>query len=314
MDVFEGVLAAVRTRGTVYFQGFFHPPWGLRVPADRQVARFHLATRGGCWVRLETDGPPLRLEEGDLVLIPHGSPHLLSDTPDRVARPLDDVLRRAEHRAHRQLVYGEAMPPPPDAAPTIVVCGHLAFGEGLSHPLFADLPPLMPVRADSMRQSGWLSGALEFMRLEADADRPGAAAISSRIAEIFFVQIARAYMDSSADSARFLAALADPQIGRALQAVHQGLARDWTVEALAAEAGMSRAAFAARFQAMVGEAPIAYLAHWRILRAAQLLRETTLPVKTIARDVGYGSVRALGKAFHARLGRTPSSLREAPPG
>ena len=142
VDVFGDVLAAIRLRSVIYFQAFFHPPWGLRVPAQGQVTRFHLATRGGCWIRLDT-GPPLRLEEGDIVLVPHGSAHLLSDTPDRPARPLEDVLQHAVQRPDRQLIYGEVMPPPPDAAPCILVCGHLAFEEGLSHPLFSDLPRLM---------------------------------------------------------------------------------------------------------------------------------------------------------------------------
>jgi AraC-like DNA-binding protein len=308
VDVFNDVLAAVRLRSTIYFQAFFHPPWGLHVPAQGQVTRFHLASRGGCWIRLET-GPPVRLEEGDLVLVPHGSAHLLSDTPDRSVRPLDDVLQRAEHRPDRLLVYGEEMPPPPDAKPSILVCGHLAFEDGLTHPLFTQLPPLMPVRADAMRESGWLTGALEFMRRESEAERPGAAAIANRIAEVFFIQVARAYMDGTEPGARFLGALADPQILRALQAMHRSLARDWSVEELATEAAMSRAAFAARFQALVGQPPIAYLTQWRLLRAAQLLRETALPVKAIARDVGYQSGRALDKAFLSHFGRQPLSFR-----
>ena len=310
VDVFGDVLAAIRLRSVIYFQAFFHPPWGLRVPAQGQVTRFHLATRGGCWIRLDT-GPPLRLEEGDLVLVPHGSAHLLSDSPERPVRPLDDVLSRAERRPERQLIYGEVMPPPPGSPPSILVCGHLAFEEGLTHPLFSDLPKLMPVRADTMRDSGWLTGALEFMRREAESDRPGAEAIANRIAEVFFIQVARAYMDSTEGGSRFLAALADPQVLRSLQAMHRSLARDWTVEDLATEAAMSRAAFAARFQALVGQPPIAYLTQWRLLRAAQLLRETALPVKAIAHDVGYRSARALDKAFLARFGRPPLSFRGA---
>lgn len=55
--------------------------------------------------------------------------------------------------------------------------------------------------------------------------------------------------------------------------LHHEPARPWTVAALAAETGVSRAAFARRFTALVGEPPMSYLTGWRLSLAADLLRE-----------------------------------------
>ena len=102
-------------------------------------------------------------------------------------------------------------------------------------------------------------------------------------------------------------ALTDPAIGNALDHLHTDPARPWTVADLAATAGMSRAAFAARFAQLVGQPPMAYLTEWRMALAADLLREEAgTTVAAAAQAVGYQDAFAFSVAFKRAKGVSPS--------
>jgi AraC-like DNA-binding protein len=68
--------------------------------------------------------------------------------------------------------------------------------------------------------------------------------------------------------------------------MHEDAAHRWTVASLAAKVGMSRAAFAQRFTALVGRPPLGYLTDWRMTLAADLLGDTRQTVAAVARQVG----------------------------
>jgi AraC-like DNA-binding protein len=93
-------------------------------------------------------------------------------------------------------------------------------------------------------------------------------------------------------------------------ALHGKPADPWTVERLAALANMSRSAFAARFKAKLGEAPLEYLTRWRMFRAGVLLRHSERSLAEIANEVGYESDAALSKAFHRVVGMAPGAFRK----
>jgi AraC-like DNA-binding protein len=109
----------------------------------------------------------------------------------------------------------------------------------------------------------------------------------------------------------WLAALHDPQVGRVLNLIHALPDRAWTVEELADEAAMSRSALAQRFTALVGQAPIQYLANWRMHMARRLLRESRLAIAEIAERVGYDSEEAFSRAFRRLVGSPPATWRLA---
>ena len=94
----------------------------------------------------------------------------------------------------------------------------------------------------------------------------------------------------------------------ALQAIHGDVGRPWTVAELAAEAGLSRAALARRFGALIGRPPPAYLTWWR-MTVAGLLREGNAPLAALARRVGYGSEYAFAHAFKRVPGVAPGAYR-----
>lgn len=103
----------------------------------------------------------------------------------------------------------------------------------------------------------------------------------------------------------WLAAIADPHISKSVIAIHDCPARSWTIQALAAHAGLSRTSFAVRFRKVVGQTPMEYLAQLRMLFAADRLRRTSLSIAQIAEEVGYGSESAFAVAFKREMGRSP---------
>jgi AraC-like DNA-binding protein len=107
----------------------------------------------------------------------------------------------------------------------------------------------------------------------------------------------------------WLGALQDPQIGRALALVHRDPAREWTVAALAAEAMMSRSAFAARFTALVGEPAMQYVTRWRMHTALGWLDDDGVTVAELAGRLGYRSEAAFSRAFKRIVGVAPGGAR-----
>jgi AraC-like DNA-binding protein len=186
-------------------------------------------------------------------------------------------------------------------------CGSFEFQSPAESPLLSLLPPLIHIRGEAEE---WLASALQLLVYEARHARPGAKAMISRLTDVIFVQAVRIWMaNQPADEAGWLGALRDPRIGAALGLIHRAPERAWSVSALAREVAMSRSPFAARFTALVGEPPLAYLTRWRMHLAMSLLRSDTLSVSEVARRVGYESAAAFSKAFKRRFGLAPGASR-----
>jgi transcriptional regulator GlxA family with amidase domain len=103
-----------------------------------------------------------------------------------------------------------------------------------------------------------------------------------------------------------LSGLADPKIAAALQALHDDVRRNWTVETLAEHAGMSRSAFAARFRERVGVPPVEYLRK-RLALAKDALSYSNRPLADVALASGYASASAFSTAFSRSVGSPPRS-------
>ena len=91
--------------------------------------------------------------------------------------------------------------------------------------------------------------------------------------------------------------------------VRRGLRHYWTVDELAREAAISRSALTERFTALVGEAPMRYLASWRMQLAKQMMREGTRNIQEVATRVGYDSEASFNRAFKRATGSPPATWR-----
>jgi AraC-like DNA-binding protein len=209
------------------------------------------------------------------------------------------------------------------------VCGYLNCDQRFA-PLVESLPTMLLVRGrggysaiEAVDESGirptvvpqgsgtWLGTTLRFTINEARTARPGNAAMLGRLTELMFVEILREYMHRlPAGHGGWLAGLNDPHVGKALRLMHANPARDWTVDDLAREVAASRSVLAQRFTDLVGEAPMRYLAGWRMQLAKQMMREGARNIQDVANRCGYESEAAFNRAFKRATGSPPAAWRK----
>ena len=175
----------------------------------------------------------------------------------------------------------------------------------VSSRLLASLPDVVRVPREQVQSS-----IMDLLATEVDRDEPGQQVFLDRLLDLALIAALRAWFARpAADPPGWYRAHGDPVVGRALRAIHEEPARPWTVAGLAAWTGVSRAAFARRFTALVGQPPMTYLTHWRLDLAAETLRDTDVTVSSVARRVGYANPFAFAVAFKRVRGTTPHQYR-----
>ncbi|MBX9797627.1 AraC family transcriptional regulator [Sphingomonas sp.] len=297
-DVLSNILDTVALKAASYFHTDFRPPFGVELPALPRTARFHLALQGSCWVQLGS-GASARLSPGDLVLVPHGAAHRLLSAEGAPAAMLATPPVVSPLRA------GQG----PAESACRLVCGHFTVAAGADHPLLRALPELIHITAPDRARQPMLDEIVGLITRRLAAGDAGATTSISRLSEVLFIEMMHASVAQAPAIARIMAAVHDPQIGRALSLIHDDVASAWTVARLASAAAMSRSRFAERFRALVGLAPMHYVAEWRLQTALSLLNGGAVPVKVVAARVGFKSAAAFTRAFSARYGVPPARLR-----
>jgi AraC-like DNA-binding protein len=296
------VLSLVRMRGEFVCANEYSAPWSLSFRAP--VSHFHIVERGSAWLKLDAGGP-IRIEAGDLLILPLGAGHVLSNDPQLQPIPIDHAIATAATRQGTIYRIGGG------GEQTHVVCGRFSFAGVLAPKLLTVLPTLIHIQAQQGKPLEWLRLTSHFLVEETRNPRPGSAIMIARLLDLLFIQAVREWGARSPRNLGWLSGLSDPSIGKALSAVHEEPARRWTVEALADLAGLSRSAFAARFSDVVGQTPLKYLANWRLDLAADQLRAGIAGISEIAALVGYGSEAALTRAFRVQFGTTPAAFRRS---
>jgi transcriptional regulator GlxA family with amidase domain len=156
----------------------------------------------------------------------------------------------------------------------------------------------------------WLAGSIQHLVSEAEAQRPGAAILLSRMAESLFVEALRRVMARlPAEQKGWLAGARDPIVGSALALLHRQSSHAWTLTRLAREAGSSRSVLAKRFVHFLGETPPSYLRQLRLHLAAERLRISGDSILRIATDVGYRSEAAFNRGFRIAYDQPPARYR-----
>ena len=123
---------------------------------------------------------------------------------------------------------------------------------------------------------------------------------------LFLDQLVQSSADRRHNSER---RLRDFYIREALTFIEQNYQQDISIEEVAAECGLNRSYFGKVFRDAVGESPQAYLLHYRMARAAQLLKETRSTIGEIAAQVGYANQLHFSRAFKNVHGISPREYR-----
>jgi AraC-like DNA-binding protein len=300
MDVLTDALTAMRTGQARSARTEVHAPWGLRFAAVGGTT-FHVLLRGQCWL-LPPAGEPVPMTVGDVTLVRHGNSVALADDP---ATPLRD-FRPAAWRPGQTIGRVDVEGP---GERSLLICGAYQLGRARPHPLLAQLPDLLLLRAE---ETPGLAATVALLGQELEQAHPGQDGVVPALVDALLLLILRGWIERSSRTDTPLGwpgALTDPAIATALTDLHDDPARTWTVAELGDRAGLSRSAFAQRFTTLVGEPPLTYLTWWRMTIAGRLLRESDAPLSTVAQRVGYASEFAFAKAFKREFGIAPGRYR-----
>ncbi|MGP4014157.1 cupin domain-containing protein [Streptomyces sp. 4N124] len=299
MDVVSDAISAVHLGHPWFHRVRMSGSWCARLdPYDG--AGFYVVLKGSCWL-LTDGGASIPLGVGDAVLLPHGTGHVIADSP------VDGAV--AEERAvpFEQWLAGTGPRARPDRDETEMLCGKYWLDCSRMHPLMTELPEVvhLPSRVGSHLE---LRAAIDLLAGELDEMRPGSCVALPNLLDLLLVYMIRSWMTETTSGA-WPGALGDPVTAAALRALHSNPAAPWSNDLLAAEAGVSRPTLARRFTTLVGRPPMAYLTWWRVILTATLLRDTQETLAAIAGRVGYGSPYALSHAFQREFGTTPGRYR-----
>src|SRR5579864_5145507 len=286
-------------------------PWGLVqekqteeevTPSGKKIlptdlAHFAMLSRGNCWLSVEGISEPIPLTGGDCFLLARDTSIVMRDSPR--TRPRSTFREIAAKAKSNVAHYGGG------GAPTTIVCGSLSFDRASVKPITQLLPSFILMKADQARTLA-LHTTVQALASEMEEQAPGSEVVASRLAEVLFIQVLRAHIASGPERNKgWLRAIFDPQIGTALNAIHDRVNTPWTVESLAEAAGMSRSAFAARFKELLGQTPLEYVTEWRMQKALQFLQQRDKKLIDVARSVGYEPDAAFSKAFKRVVGASP---------
>ena len=305
-DVLADVLDSLKLRGRLFCRCELSAPWALGF-AGGVFAHFHLIEQGNCCLQIQGEAKPVALTENDLVLvIPRGQSYQLSDDPRTPPIPLTDITGDSQGGLRAVIRHGGG------GAAARLLCGAFEFQGPYAPASLAAFPMYIRVPNSARRDSEWLDAIIRFLHKETREPSMGSETITTRLIDVMFVEAIRNWLKEQPEgSAGWLGALRDPSIGRALGLIHKSPSKPWTVPSLAAEVGMSRSPFAARFTALVGHAPMSYLKTWRLQFAAKLLSNPGLSLSNIAEQVGYESTAAFSRIFKREFGVAPGEFRRA---
>jgi AraC-like DNA-binding protein len=316
-DTLSDVLRAVRLTGAVFIDVDVTGPWVTFAPRSRHLIplimpdaqhliSYHLVTEGECYA-VQKDQDPVKLQAGDLIVFPHGDHHTLATEPSMRAPASFDVsqLDLTAQRPWKLVESG-------GGERLKLVCGFLGCDVRPFNPLLAALPARIHCSGKNPECNARLGHFYQMAVMESHGQRIGGESILAKLSELLFIELVRMHLESLPhEQTGWLAGLRDRHVGQALSLMHASPAKDWTLEMLSGEVGLSRSALADRFTAFVGLPPMQYLAKWRMQIAAGLLTAGQANIAKIAVDVGYESEAAFSRAFKKVVGMPPAAWRKS---
>lgn len=322
-DILSDVLRNVRLRGVLYYYVAGRSSWAAEAPAARDIAsavmphsehvmEYHVVTRGTCWGAIVGEAP-VRVGAGDILLFPHGDPHVVSSAPGlRAPASAASYVERKQDQLpftlHLDAAVARVGVAPDELCDATLVCGFLGCDLRPFNPLIATLPRLLHLRANERQD--WIVQFMHHAVAESKDKRLGGEAMLERMSEMMFIDAIRRYIETLPEDSRgWLAGLRDRFVGRALSLMHDAPAFAWTVDELGQRVGLSRSALHERFADLIGQPPIQYLANWRVQLGAALLRNKTDTVASVAQQVGYESEATFARAFKRLVGKSPALWR-----
>lgn len=300
-DPFSDILEMANARSVVTGGFTAGGRWSLRFPVPGKL-KFFAVVEGECWLSIDGDAEPVRIETGDVFMLGIERSFVLAKD---LSAPRLEAKAAFEGQSRGMFSVGTVG----NSDDAVVIGGHVQLDPSSGRFLTDVLPPLVHVKASSPEATS-LQWILDQLVRERMNEFPGSTLASSQLAQLMFVQLLRAHLASSATlDAGWLRAMTDPRIAPALRLMHDEPGRPWRLSELAGASGMSRTTFAVLFKSVSGLAPLAYLTEWRMKLARKALRTDSVAVSELARSLGYTSESAFSNAFKRATGHAPLHFR-----
>ncbi|MQA03469.1 MAG: helix-turn-helix domain-containing protein [Streptosporangiales bacterium] len=308
MDALADLLDGVRARSAAFCRAVLEPPWALRI-ADGAMLALATSLRGHAWIVPDDDAEPVLMRTGDVAIIKGPQPYTVGDRPDTppslIVHPGNRLTTMDGVDVTADLQLGPRTSGHSQDGSAVVASGTYQVTGDVGGRLLTALPAVVLVPREDAQLP-----VLDLLAVEVGREEPGQQVVLDRLLDLTLIATLRAWFARpDAEAPGWYRAQSDSLVGPALRLIHDDPAHPWTVASLATKVGGSRAAFARRFTALVGEPPMTYLTGWRITLAADLLRHTDATVDTVARKVGYANAFALSVAFKRARGVTPRQHR-----
>lgn len=298
-DPFSDILKFANAQSVVSGSFTVGGAWAIRWEADK--IRFFGVVKGGCWLCIDGEEAPVRVERGDVFLLSARRSFILAGDPANIPVDAVSVFSGGISKSAK---LG-------DGGDCIQIGGHVLLDPASGGILMDVLPPLIHVRAASA-QAATLQWLLDQLVREGAAELPGAGAASAQLAQLIFIQLLRAFLAGGESfPVGWLRAFCDARFAPALRLMHAEPGRLWRLEELARSAAMSRTTFAVRFKAAAGVPPLTYLLNWRMRLAERALREQNVSIFDLALSLGYTSESAFSNAFKRVVGMAPKRYQTA---
>lgn len=294
MDPLSDVLSLLKPHSYVSASLDAGGEWSIQFPQHEGI-KFNAVISGQCWLSVEGVPDGVCLKAGDCFLLPSGQPFRLAS--DLTLTPIDsDTIFSTAREGGTVSCNG--------GGDFLLVGSRFALTSDHANILLEVLPPIVHIRKESEQST--LRWSLEQMMQELRERQPGNLLVAQHLAHLMLVQALRLHLaEGLSGGVGWLFALADQQIGAAINAMHENPAYRWTLQNLAERACMSRSSFALKFKQTVGATPMEYLTRWRMLLAGDRLTNSSDSIFEIALSLGYESESAFSTAFKRVMGCSP---------
>lgn len=312
MDALSELLRVIRLTGTAFIDAELSAPWAVRTPPPSALAArmapsaakiipYHLVSEGACVIELKGQ-PRIRVEAPEVVLLPHGDVHVLASAPGMEPMEIttEAVIKLTRPDSIARVSYGGG------GVKTRLICGFFACEELLAGQLVQRLPQVMHCKPAADGSANLL---LRSLAPSEKGSAPGSGAVLGKLAELLFVDAVRMFVSDKSNDDGWLAGLRDRYASQAIALIYAKPDGPWTLGSLAMAVGLSRTALAEHFARCTGMTPMQFLSQWRLRLAAEALRHTDRPIKTVAENAGFSSTAAFTRAFGREFGASPALWR-----
>ncbi|QQX89079.1 AraC family transcriptional regulator (plasmid) [Cupriavidus necator] len=308
VDWLSHLLQMINITGQLEVRCVYGAPW--RVAWDQSAAHeipYHVVLKGRAIIEDPETGTARELVGGDIVLLPHGSAHVLHDGSGHAPGLTYNRQGSAGWTLSENDGQGEHLD---------MLCGRFFIGPPHDRLIRDYLPTTLVVRAMDGRgeegivsASNHLASLVGLMRMESTGDKPGGYAMLNALSFALFTLVLRAASESEQAPAGLLALAGHPRLAPAISAMFADPARPWNLSDLADLCSMSRATFMRHFQANLGRSANELLTDIRMSLAANELKKPAMTTEAVADLVGYRSVSAFRRVFTDKMGMTPGQWR-----